>query len=105
MLAQQGQPQEDGLCLAWDGELPGAERPEGPGGWASCGAAGPGPPGATQRLRGVAGAKSIVTLRDDGGHGQKFAGGYAASEDKEDGWGGRLNFGKGAPFGPCEKSV
>lgn len=88
MLAQQGQPQEDSLCLAWDGELPGAERPEGPGGWASCGAAGPGPPGATQRLRGVAGAiVTIVTLRDDGGHGQKFAGGCAASEDKEDGWG------------------
>lgn len=64
-LALWGQPQEDGSSLAEDGKLPGAERPEYPGGWGPCRAAG------LVQLRSLssrerAGAVSGVTLRGGG---------------------------------------
>lgn len=80
MLAQWGQPQEDGSSLVEDGEWPGVERPECPGGWGSCRASGLvqlRSLSAQERARAVSG----VTLRM-GGCGQRFAGGEAASEDK-----------------------
>lgn len=83
-LAPLAQPQE-GLSLAGEGELPGAERAGVPWGWDPAGAAGPARashtvPGGQLVLR------PVGPLRDGGRCGQRFAGGRAASEDKENDW-------------------